>query len=357
MKSSSGIVIVALIAIFASAISPAGAACGGNPEIATDDGTNRSFIWTQNYFVPYYFGAGYPPWMMNPGNPPVSPEFSGVFWALGTGDPATGLGDDNGTFSQDNWFYYYSPAPNWYFAGEIDTSWAETGIDGCLDNAGATGMFDGDECTCILMSDQDGTDGYFAIASAMVDGANDTYFDMPGSDGNGNAGPIILMPIPKPYITNTQVEPGTLHIDLTVTVAPFTAGVYAKDGCDCGPVGFKVMSMTIPLGDPPPDDRNASLWTELELTGGGGQTVTPFGSSVTVRSNCGGGNNDVFLATGLVFDSGFAPSVVSINSTRIECGPNLANPLEMREERQLPRAGMHPGRRPSSSIRGEGRGR
>ena len=150
---------------------------------------------------------------------------------------------------------------------------------------------------------------------------------------------------------------GSKAESLTVTVAPFSSGIYAKGGCDCGPVGFKVMSMTIPLGDPPPSDRDATLWTELELAGGGGQPVTLFGSSVTVESTCGSANHDVYLAPGLVFDSDFAPSVVSRNSTRIECGPNLAYPAESREGGQLPRAGMHPGRREPVRIRGESRSR
>jgi len=359
MKLLNGIAIAALTMLLASTLAPANAACSGStPLLATADNGSRSFIWTQDYFVPYYIGvANYPPWMY-PGNPPVTSSFSGLFWALGAGDPATGLGDDNGTHAEDGWFgYNATPSIDFYYAGYIDTNWSVAGIDGCLYNAGSTGSLDGDECTCVLLSDQNGADGYFAVASGQVNVVGNTSLNMPGSDGNGNSGPIILVPIPKPFITNTVVDPGTLDIDLTVTVAAFSAGVYVKDGCDCGPTGFKVVSIAIPLGDPPPADRDASLWTEIELAGGGAQPVTPFGSAVTVESTCGSANTDVYLATALVFDSGFGPAVVSRNSTRVECGPNMANPWSSRSRPQIPRSLRNPGRDELDSSREERRTR
>lgn len=346
------IVISAIVVLLIAALSStAMAACSGNQIIASKNGRS-SYIWTEDIFVPAYYGAGYPP-MMIYGVPPVTSEFSGMFWAMGTGDPALYLGDDNGTFTSDNWFYYYSNSMyGIYHAGYVATNWGEGGIDGCILNAGATSGLDGDECTCILFSDQDGTDGYFAIASAMVDGLGHSWFDMPGADGNGNGGPIILVSIPRPFITLADTNFATRDIDLTVTMAPFAGGVYDRDGCDCGPDGFKIVQRVIPRGDPEPDDRNAALWDEPTLAGGGAQPVTPFGSSVTVASTCGFANHDVYLAAQLFFDSGFGSAVVSRNSVRIECGPTLAEPLEpvTRQEfprrptrsRERPRAGSSP---------------
>jgi hypothetical protein len=349
MRILNGIAIAAIVAVLASTCAPAYAACSGSPLLATADNDNKSFIWTQDVFVPYYIGVpGYIIWGEDAGIPPVTSAFSGVFWALGTGDPATSLGDDNGTHTEGGWFHYYTwPSTAFYTAGYIDTTWAVAGVDGCLYNSGASGSLDGDECTCVLLSDQDGTQGYFAIASGQVDVVGNTILDMPGADGNGNSGPIILMPIPKPFITFTQVESGTLDIDLSVTVAPFSAGVYAKDGCDCGPIGFKVMSIITARGDPPPADRDAALWTEIELSTGGAQPVTSFGSSVTIKSTCGSANTDVYLATGLVFDSGFGPTVVSKNSTRIECGPTVAEPWELGARPDIPRSLRSPVRHES----------
>jgi hypothetical protein len=357
MKLLNGIAIAALTMLLAATLAPVNAACSGStPRFATFDATNASFIWTQDYFIPYYIGdANYAPWMY-PGNPPVTSGFSGLFWALGAGDPATGLGDDNGTHTEDGWFdYNATPAVNFYYAGYIDTDWSVAGIDGCLYNAGATGSLDGDECTCVLLSDQYDSEGYFAVASGQVDVVGNTVLDMPGSDDNGNSGPIILMPIPKPFITNTVEDHSTLDLDLTVTVAPFTAGVYVKDGCDCGPIGFKVMSFELSLGDPPPTDRDISLWTEIELVGGGTQPVTPFGSSVTVESTCGSANTDVYLASALVFDSGFGPAVVSRNSTRIECGPNLADPWSSGSRPQRSHFLRNPSRHQSERSRSSSR--
>jgi hypothetical protein len=68
----------------------------------------------------------------------------------------------------------------------------------------------------------------------------------------------------------------------------------------------------------------------LNLVGGGAQPETPVGSPVTVEALCGATNVDVYLATQLTFDSGFTTDVVSANSTRIECGPNVANPTPIR---------------------------
>jgi hypothetical protein len=334
------------IAMLLSAALPTAveAACSG-AQIISSKNDRSSYIWTQDVFVPLYYGAGYPP-MMVFGNPPVTSEFSGVFWALGTGDPAFGLGDDNGDFYSANWFHYDSdPTYGVYYAGYVNTNWGQNGIDGCLLNAGATSGLDGDECTCILLSDQYGTDGYFAIASSMVDINGHTYFDMPGADGNGNGGPIILVPIPKPFITLADTNFATRDIDLTVTIDPFSTGIYEKDGCDCGPVGFKIRSMLIPRGDPPPADRDAELWTELELAGGGAQPVTPLGSSVTVASTCGYAYHDVYLAAQLIFDSGFGTAVVSRNSTRIECGPTLAEPVVPATRPEAARAVRAPGSR------------
>jgi hypothetical protein len=337
MRRVNRIAIAAIATLLIAALGPAAqAACGGTPLLTTHDG-RASYIWTQDVFVPQYYGAGYPP-LMYPGNPPVTSDFSGVFWALGTGDPTLGLGDDNGTHGSADWFYYNSyPVYSIYHAGQIFTNWGESTIDGCILNAGATNGLDGDECTCILLSDQDGADGYFAIASAMVDGGGHTYFDMPGSDGNGNAGPIILVPIPRPFITLADTNFATRDVDLTVTIAPFAGGVYDRDGCACGPEGFKVYQMLIPRGDPPPDDRDTAQWTEMALAGGGAQPVTPFGSSVTVASTCGFANHDVYLAAQLVFDSGFGSAVVSRNSIRVECGPTFAEPLEPVSRRDFPR--------------------
>lgn len=318
------------VLVVAAALTPAHAVCGGNPVIQTFTGPNgTSFIWNGGTFVPGYYPA-YPPFGVNYA-PPWTPLFEATFWALGAGNPAIGPGDDAGTFTVPPWSWaYYNPTYYGYYqyAGSIFTGWgANSAIDGCLQNSPPG------TCTCVLMTDEDGTDGYFAITgNAASAGIWWTQLDQPGSDGAGNAGPIILQPMAKATILNTVRLPN-LDLDIDVTVPPVPAADYTLGGCGgCGPVGFKVMEIVQSRGAPPPGTRQAAAWSPMTLSGGGVQPVlgTPMGGVVTVTSPCGASNTDVYIAPVLVFDSGFETNVVAGNSTRIECGPTLAEPEKPR---------------------------
>jgi len=113
-------------------------------------------------------------------------------------------------------------------------------------------------------------------------------------------------------------------------------GVYDASGeCEgCGPTGYRVLAQLLPSGSAPPTDRAAETWTELPVAGGGAQGISPLGSSVTVEiASCPLGSY-VWLATELHFDSGFASSVVSADSTLIECAP----PVQEVEINIIPRS-------------------
>jgi hypothetical protein len=58
-------------------------------------------------------------------------------------------------------------------------------------------------------------------------------------------------------------------------------GVYQKDGCDCGPSGYKVLQQIVARGNMPPSDRSSG-WTDAPLAAGGAQGVTPIGSQVEI---------------------------------------------------------------------------
>ncbi len=45
----------------------------------------------------------------------------------------------------------------------------------------------------------------------------------------------------------------------------------------------------------------------------------------TVSETCAT-DSDVYYAHSIVFDSGFETAYVSANSTRVQCGPTVANP-------------------------------
>jgi hypothetical protein len=348
------------VLFLAAAMAPAQAACAGNPLIKTAFGPipQASFIWSQgqwasapSYLTSYApFKYAVPPYPAPPR--PLSANTEATFWALGTGNPAVGPGDDAGGYTHSglpdfvypaggtSWLYLnYSYAGSgyyYYFAGEIFTGWgASAAIDGCVQN-NAPGT-----CTCLLITDHDPTDSYFAILSDNADiNTWNTELSQPGSDGAGNFGEIILRPVPDPSILNTVRRTPSLDLDITVSVANPTSAIYGgRDGagCACGPIGYKVLENIVLRGSPPPTNRDIVTGGWVESTLGGASTGTaqpangtPMGTSVLVESICGSTDHDVYIATQLIFDSGFTTPVVSGNGTRIECGPNIAEPVKPR---------------------------
>lgn len=337
MRMLSRVSILAIATLLvAVAAQPADAACGNLSPIGTRAGscvTNPelcSFIWTQDVFNPSY-APGYAPfWYAADARPPVTSAFAGIFWKAGTGDPTVGLGDDSGAydFVASGGFYYYAVPPyggynGSYYAGELFVTWSNPAVDGCIGSLA---------CDCVLLTDQNMGTGYFAALGALADTTGATFVNQPGSDGAGNGGPIILTPIPKPGITASVRVPdggGGFDVDLTVSVPAMTGGVYVKDGCPCMPTGYRVYEQVLDRGAAPPMDRSLMGWAPAQLPGGGDPGVIPVGAATTIRSTCGTIDRDVYLATQLVFDSGFTTDIVSGNATRIECGPNLADPIDV----------------------------
>jgi hypothetical protein len=284
----------------------------------------------------YYAPFGY--------TPPLTADFTGFFWRLGEGDPEVGVGVDNGddlayranyAYGQKSWFYYTGyPATQFYYAGRIFGNWG--GADGCITDLPLP------TCECILLMDQDGAQGYFAIIGGRTTAGGDLAFSQPGNDGNGNAGPITLAPVPVPNIDGSIRNPSTFDVTLQVSVDAPAEGVYLADGCACGPEGWQIYQQILPRGSQPPDDR-ATGWELMTLPGGVIQGVNAFGAQINVESLCGASNTDVYLATKLVFESGFSDAssgnadYFSGDSTRIECGPQLAEPQdpELRPTRKV----------------------
>jgi len=334
MKSLTMIAIDAVTAlILLAGLTPIEAACGGNPLIVTriGPGTDASFIWSvgqwdgSNDYPGYY--PRYPPFSYSV--TPISPMAEATFWALGAGDPVLGPGHDAGewTFPAYSWIYYNQTYYGYgHYAAELFAGWgAHSIIDGCIqDDPPGT-------CTCVLITDEDGAEGYFAIASNASDSI--TWFTelvQPGTDPAGNFNPIVLRQIPKPIITNSSRNVPQAGVDLTITVpvqlGP-AGGIYQSGGsCACGPTGFQIVHQVLGPGAPPPSSRQASAWTPMTLVGGGTQGFTPMGDSVMVESICGVGDLDTYIATQLQFESGFVSPIVSENGSRISCGTTFAEP-------------------------------
>jgi hypothetical protein len=326
MMRTLGIVVALTLLVVAAGSQPAHAICGNAYLItALDDGgyvtSNPDFVIPDG--APGCYGSG------GYDQAPTSPSFQAHFWGLTVGNPAIGLGADNGVFSPDVWIYGAPPfGGNYFYYRQLFTNWAANAqIDGCVADAGPViGQIDGTECTCILMTDQWNGVGYFALLGKRVNVTSDFVFDDPGQTG------FRLQPIPKPTIVNSVRNPSTFNLDsITVRVDP-GPGIFDPDGCGCA-AGYKIVATVLPRGSMPPSDRTtATTWTELSLAGGGVQAVTPLGATVDVESLCGASNTDVYLAAQIVGDSGFTAANVSENSTRIECGPQLADPMRPARE-------------------------
>jgi hypothetical protein len=339
MKILSRIAIGAALVMLVASAQPAQAACGApyliNPVTAAGD---QSFV------------VANPEWCGDPGcyyQASLNQSFQAFFWSLDTGNPAPGLGDDNGGFDPHyNWLYvytyYYAGAPYYGAKGRIAgiggagaLSWQSApAIDGCVMNSGATELIDGTECTCLMVTDQWDWDfggplgpqpaGLFAVMSARTN-ASGTF------DISQNGADFVLKPIPKPTITDSVRNGTNFDIDrLSVNVPAPVEGVYQKDGCDCF-VGYKVYGKLQARGSAPPTDRDAAGWTLLNLDGGAPQVVTPLGGPVDLEllGQCAS-NQDLYLGTALVMSSGYETPLVSADSTRVECGPDLANPASIR---------------------------
>jgi hypothetical protein len=252
----------------------------------------------------------------------VTGYISGDFWAVGSGDPFNLLsGIDNGGFHVGTAGQYIDLYSGWitgssfFYPAEINTSWGEDpSIDGCPDTlAGA-------KCTAILLSDRLGSQGFFAFVTAAANAGANYVFTRPGG------APINLAPVPSVGITGST-RLGPTQVQLTVA-PPFGSnpgpaeGFYLDSACaGVGtPTGWRVRSQSAPgHGNPAPTDRDVADWgTSLG-------TATNFGSSQTVTASCTG-DQDIWLAYTILYDSGLELSYLGGNSSRVECGANLAEP-------------------------------
>jgi hypothetical protein len=263
--------------------------------------------------------------------PPISPSFVGYFWGLGQGDKTTnGVGNDNGAYPSSQWVTFYSgdfPGGTYHYPAYIrnpvggPVNWTDPRVDGCP-------IFG--ECACMFFQDEWNGQGYFAIFGDDSTPAQGFNYDF-GLPGDVESGLFRMAPIPKPVIASSAREPGTNNLLLNVTVPPFgTAGNYQREGCNCM-AGYRVFAAVVPRGGPPPAGRVINTqngWNVLTTTTGAAQPVTALGATVGVRVPCGGSNTDVYIATQLVADSGYGSDLVSQNGTRVECGPQIADPVE-----------------------------
>lgn len=212
----------------------------------------------------------------------------GNFWGWGNGQPAIGVGDDNGN---DKSWGNADPGINWikgtgqiiYLAG----AWSNDQVDGCVDNATTPTP----KRTVLALADTDpaGLNGFFGVWCTEPDsGLNYDYASL------GNQ---VMIPIPKPVITSSSAVGGIVTVNVSAPDA--SAGVHIANASCTGLVrGYKVCQI---VGATEPTTRLASAWTC------GPEVPIATGTTVAIPQGAG----SAWLATQLVYESGFASGYVS----------------------------------------------
>jgi hypothetical protein len=248
------------------------------------------------------------------------PGLRANFWALGSGNPATGAGNDNGGIvEQDNWLIPYGPGPNTF---AVLSGWGQKTYDGCPDLGGAPAT----QRMVMTFSDVDGLGNMtYAIACTSRNTQAGTQFDFtrPGQ------APLALVPAQKAAITNTARVGNEATI--TVGVPNFSAGFYSdgSSSCDLATVipQFDVYKQQTARNAAPAATNDAGgVWV---LAATCSSTGSP---ACTVTTACGATNCDNYLAVVPHYNSNFttaeaataSPARVSASSTRVAAGPVLA---------------------------------
>lgn len=328
---------------------PAAASCGGARAVTSVVGATAT-----NFFTP---GNPFTP----TGNYPVTPYggsttyyTNGIFWSFGGGNPAYGLGNDSGYFKGESvvlgpttWLGggYNGGFP--LFLGGPFGHWQIPGVDGCidLDGSNAAGA-DAQECNVVLLTDEANTTGYFAALSVAPNAGADFVYN----SSTGFPAVIDMAPIPKPTILNSVTVGNTINITATVVTAPVPAnGFYFQCQAANLLLGYKIYARQFPgHNTPKPIQVNTR---EIDQTFGPPlapwipktPNLIPVGQPANFQLDCAAsGDTDFYLCSTLLF-GGTAPGAApfemkscSMNSTKVECGPNMANP-EPSELRRIER--------------------
>ena len=240
----------------------------------------------------------------------ISGNRQGYFWALGSGDPTVGLGNDCGTLcgpSVSTWWLSSPP----YIGGNTN-NWSWPGTDGCIDLTGNDpSKLDTKQCMVALLADQSvaGDVGYFAVLSDDVD-LNGNYQLNAASPTS-----IVLDEVPQATVTGaTWISTTALDVTVVVTEPVGTSeGLY--DNCPqiALPIvtGYRIYTHR----GAAPTSRDVSSGWVLE-TG-----VVPFGSTTINSTGCNIAGEDLYICATLVFDSGFETPYCSRDAVEVfQCG-------------------------------------
>jgi hypothetical protein len=350
-----------LVMGLAAALAPAEASCLAARGIISTTTSNQSYLFTPgNPFAPNY--AQY----VRPGGGTVTYYMNGDFWAFGGGNPIVGVGVDSGSFKGQ---FTALGNPAWlntgYFGGQQaflgggTGHWQTGGIDGCITTTGTDPLGpDGGECNVVLLQDEDGSGtetGFFALLATDQNSTQEFEYTV----ATGFPVAINLAPIPKPQITGSaRVPPDDVNLTVTVSTTIDPAhGFYLN----CSPTqnaalpdGYRLYARRVPRLTPKPAQHN-TRWINQALHLVPGPPLPPWnpltpakvplGQPANVLVDCTG-NEDVWIGASLTFGGvaagapNYETKIVSMNSTKIECGPNSAEPKPLERPARQPKPSM-----------------
>lgn len=339
-----------LVMGLAASLVPASAACTAARAVTSSVGANQTFFFTPgNPFTPT---ADYP---TTPYGGSTTYYVNGEFWSFGGGNPAYNLGNDSGYFKGAS---SVLGEPTWtgggydggfpLFLGGALGHWAASGVDGCVDFDGSNGAQpDVSECNVVLLTDEANGVGYFTALSVNPAAGNDFIYNA----STGFSPNITLAPIPKPVIVNSVTVGSSISVTATVNpgaIAPANGFDFKCQGANIVQ-GYRIYVRQLPGHNTPKPvqintrEINQTLgpplapWVPVTAPAG-----TAFGAPSVFQLDCSSaGDTDYYLCATMLF-GGTAPGAAryelkncSMNATKIECGPNMANPqpLQRRIER------------------------
>lgn len=285
---------IAAVAVAMLAWAPADAACG----------FSRSF---GNY--PSSGACNYYCYVVSPGES-SSASIVADYWALGSGNPTDGSGNDSGNYEWDGsggtqaWGVKFAGGWSWSTDTENGTT------DGCPSGS--------DMIVSITDQSADGQTGYYLVTAADENTANKKDYDF-----GQNGGSLTLQAIPTPTITSSSRAGNDITVNLSWTNNLAAAYVDNNTGNAASAVvtGWSVLKQEVARGSAAPASRGAGGWTSVHTESGSGAITATLTFACDTPAS-----NEVFLALAPALDSGIVPGHVGANSTRIECDPNMADP-------------------------------
>lgn len=235
---------------------------------------------------------------------------TGRFWGIGQFNPASPGGTDSGNALPQG--FVRSGPGGFYIAGDWST---DALYDGCIQdppNPQPAKM-------AVAWTTSDGSDSYF-VALCSDEDASGTFNNM------FSIAPGAMSRVPKAVVHASSRAGNTTN--LTVGHEPIVGGVF-NTGCALAVTGYKVYQQAVPRDAPAPSSPvsrspAAGGWT---LLGQGTESSADIVGQVTC-----GTNQDIYLLTTLVLDGNVEIGQGSRNSTRVECGPNLATPSDSSDQ-------------------------